>query len=50
MAESSGPWDDNSGDRTYTAAQSAAFWGNMCTQDGVVFGKLNSLTPSNAGT
>lgn len=50
MAESSGPWDDNSGDRTYTAAQVAAFWGNMATQDGVVFGKLNSLTPSNAGT
>lgn len=50
MAESSGPWDDNSGDRTYTAAQVAAFWGNMATQDGVVFGKLNSLNATNNGT
>jgi hypothetical protein len=50
MAETSGPWDDNSGDRTYTAAQVAAFWGNMTTGDGVVLGKLNSLTPSNDQT
>jgi hypothetical protein len=50
MAESSGPWDDSGGDRTYTAAQVAAFWGNMAIQDGVVFGKLNSLAPSNDGT
>ena len=50
MAESSGPWDDSNGDRTYTAAQVAGFWGNMALTDGVVLGKLNSLSPSNNGT
>ena len=50
MAESSGPWDDNNGDRTYTAAQVASFWGNMALQDGVALGKLNSLNPTNNGT